>query len=161
MKTLYLQLFLLVPILAFSQDLELRKKIDSTVKRIQACPNGISAFTRLETINGHKTEINYQYKTCKGFGACYERKFSNKDSSVSQIFYEWDYQLVFSTERIVNYYARDSITWGGTYYFSGGRLRDHETLGHGKSEIDTWNPETEVLGNYHKTRNTIRSFYTK
>jgi hypothetical protein len=161
MKPNYLLILLLLGNPTFSQDVALRKTIDSTVHRIQACPNHVSTFTKVETINGNEIPIKYQLKTCKGFGTYIERIFSNKDSVVYQQFYEWDYELIYSIERIVNYYARDSITWRAIYYFSDGKLRDHETLGHGKSEMDSWDPEQEVIANYRRARNDIRGFLQK
>lgn len=69
--------------------------------------------------------------------------------------------LIFSTESITYYYGKDSIGWAGIYYFSKGKLQDHETLGHGKSELDTWNPEAEVLRNYHKVKAVIVNYMRK
>jgi len=67
--------------------------------------------------------------------------------------------LIYATEFITSYYGdkdqKDSIVWGGNYYFSKGKLVDLITLGHGKSETDEWNPQLEVLANYQAAKNDI------
>ena len=35
--------------------------------------------------------------------------------------------------------------WSGVFYFQNGKLLDHTTNGHGKSELDNWDPEADML----------------
>ncbi|HKC37497.1 MAG TPA: hypothetical protein VKB95_15580, partial [Chitinophagaceae bacterium] len=46
--------------------------------------------------------------------------------------------------------------WAGDFYFSKGRLIDHVTLGHGKSEKDDWNPEKEILQRLKKRKTELQ-----
>jgi hypothetical protein len=161
MKTLYFLLYLLSPDLSFCQDLGLRKSIDSNILAINHNSAKISSFIKTENINEHNTTIRYHFKMVNGRLNYISREYSNKDSSVKQNFYLSVSQLIYSTESITNYYAKDSIHWKGTYYFQNSKLRDYETLGHGKSEIDTWNPEAEVLKNYQRARSAVQTYLKK
>ena len=105
--------------------------------------------------------FKYQFKYNHNQLEYAAREYSDKDSSVKQEFYILASFLIFSTESITYYYGKDSIGWGGVYYFSEGKLKDYETLGHGKSEDEKWNPEAEVLRNYQKTNDAIVSYRKK
>ena len=153
--------YLLLPTLCFSQNLELRKRIDSNVSTIKSNPSKTSSFTKAERINGQETAVHYSFKLINGQLNHIAREYSNKDSSVRQHFYSSNSKLVYSTESITNYYGKDSIGWGGSYWFEYGKLKDYETLGHGKSESETWEPEIEVLNNYQKARLAVRTYLKK
>lgn len=47
--------------------------------------------------------------------------------------------------------------WECKYYFINGKLSFYESLGHGKSEDDSWNPEKEILERY----NTYKKMLTE
>jgi len=47
------------------------------------------------------------------------------------------------------------MLWGGGFYFSKGKLIDHVTLGHGKSETDDWDPEKEILQRLEKRKKEL------
>jgi hypothetical protein len=82
--------------------------------------------------------------------------FRNGNDKVERVFYLHHNKLIYSTESIVSYYTTanvtDSIGWGGAYYFSNNKLISIVTLGHGKSETDNWDPQTEVLANCNHAR---------
>jgi len=60
-------------------------------------------------------------------------------------------QLISANEAIVHTLnQRDSAFWSSDYTFEHGKLNYHSTNGHGKSEEDNWDPENEVLHNYHQ-----------
>lgn len=74
---------------------------------------------------------------------------------VKQTWYQHQGALLFATEHETSYYGRDSIKWGGTYYFQQGSLIHYVTLGHGKSETETWDPQKEVLAAWLKARSAV------
>ncbi|MEJ0104966.1 MAG: hypothetical protein WDO19_21510 [Bacteroidota bacterium] len=53
----------------------------------------------------------------------------------------------------------EGTTWAGFYYFSGNKMIEEETLGHGKSESedDNWNPEKETLSRLRKRKSELKS----
>lgn len=64
--------------------------------------------------------------------------------------------LIYATEKEVTLMPSsnpvDSFGWAGNYYFAKKKLVDHITFGHGKSEMDTWDPERDTLLRYSKRR---------
>lgn len=74
---------------------------------------------------------------------------------VKQTWYQHQGALLFATEHETAYYGRDSIKWGGTYYFQQGSLIHYVTLGHGKSEMESWDPQKEVLAAWLKARSAV------
>lgn len=64
--------------------------------------------------------------------------------------------LIYATEKEVMRFPSmdpvDSIGWSGIFYFSEHKLLYHRTLGHGKSEIEGWDPEKEIRVRYSKRR---------
>jgi hypothetical protein len=106
--------------------------------------------------------INYQYQTRQGSIVKIVRYFGRNNDSTTQIFYLKNNRLIYSKESILSYSfvnnQRDSMIWVGTYYFWKGKMIDMVTLGHGKSETETWDPELEVLANYKNAKNDIARF---
>lgn len=158
-RTITTIVFLGLPGLVFGQDFRLRKQIDSIILVIDKIPNQVLAFSK--TGKGTRRilyEVKYQAKSEDGSIERIVRQYRNADSSVKQAFYTINSSLLFSTESIVYYYGRDSIEWSATYYFSDGKLEDYETLGHGKSEISTWNPDDEIFRNYQRAKSAVRDY---
>ena len=64
-------------------------------------------------------------------------------------YYSTDGVLIYAIENETTYYSRtdsnNTIIWEGQFYFSNRKLIYYETLGHGKSEEDSWDPEKEIL----------------
>lgn len=64
--------------------------------------------------------------------------------------------LIYATEkevtRMLSNNPVDSFGWAGNYYFAKNKLLDHITFGHGKSEIEPWDPERDTLLRYSKRR---------
>jgi hypothetical protein len=48
--------------------------------------------------------------------------------------------------------------WSGEYYFEDGKIFDIETLGHGKSETDDWEPEKEIPKLYRKRIKQLNNY---
>jgi hypothetical protein len=153
---------LFAPFFVFAQDFQLRKKIDSSVLKIDSRRTKTISFTKTEKTLDNKTiTCKYQFKYNQNQLEYASREYSDKDSSVKHEFYALASIIIFSAESISYYYGKDSVGWGGAYYFSGGILKDYETLGHGKSEDETWNPEAEVLGKYQRTKEAVINYRKK
>jgi len=132
------------------------------VLKINTGLTNISSFSKTKkSVDNKKITFKYQFKYIKNHLDYIVREFSDRDSSVKQIFYTITSSLIFSTETITYYYGKDSVGWGGAYYFYKWKLKDYETLGHGKSEDETWNPEVEVLKNYRKAKADILAHLKK
>ena len=149
MKVLNCLFFLFLPFICFTQDKQHNTKTDSLVLAIDKRPDSIFSITKtVRTSNNQTIVYKYQFKKKNGSAYYIRRELRYKDSLIVQVFYSVGSSLIFSSESITNYYGKDSTGWGGTYYFSNGKLKDYTTFGHGKSEFDDWNPEVEVLSNY-------------
>jgi hypothetical protein len=77
--------------------------------------------------------------------------YSTKASSSSEMYFllHDKLQLVIETDIIYANTGGKDI-WMCVYYFRNGKLIYYESLGHGKSESDTWNPESETLELFKK-----------
>lgn len=148
MKYLLLFLFVSICISSSGQDISLREKIVQTVKQIDKNKKQVAGFST--TKNKYFT-----YKTSNGKLVKLTYLFKNDSTKTEQIFYINNGKLIYSTEDEVLYSSKDSSIWRGTYFFANGRLKDYETLGHGKSELDDWEPEKEMVNNYKRVRNII------
>lgn len=124
--------------------------IDSLVERIdRAMPSETGTFVRHSDHNEHFTYSIYNNDTQRldiSFWTDTERHHE-------AYYYDSAGQLFYSSETIVIYFpsvqnATDSIGWGGQYYFDSDSLVYLETLGHGKSEDEAWDPEKEVLSRF-------------
>jgi hypothetical protein len=159
--------FLLIAILAAqnaaAQNVAVVKKvIDSIVAVTEIGKSQVSHKFSIAAVKKVSPNINYHYQTRQGSIVKIIRYFGSNNDSTTQTFYFKNNNLVYSTEAITSYSfadnQRDSIIWIGSYYFSGGKLIDMVTLGHGKSETETWDPETEVLANCKSAKNDIARF---
>src|SRR5438105_3212783 len=117
MRTRLIIICFFLPALAFGQDFQLRKKVDSMVSDIENHSGKTFSFGRImKGADNKKRSIKYQFKY-KQNKICYIAwEFSGRDSTVTQKFYIKGPFLIFSTESIVYHYGTDSIGWGGTYY---------------------------------------------
>jgi hypothetical protein len=53
----------------------------------------------------------------------------------------------------------DSVIWVGNFYFSKGKLIANVTLGHGISEIDSWNPKVGMLKAFNESKKIIQKHH--
>ena len=68
---------------------------------------------------------------------------------------------MFAKEKITSFIETgrtEYLSWSGEFYFSNGKLIDLETLGHGKSEIETWQPEQEMITAFIESKKDIERF---
>lgn len=150
MKPLLLILSLFIFHLATAQDSALIiKRTDSIVTSIDKA-TGITRQFR-----GRGFQV-YEYKMIADTVAKITLSAKQGPKQVKHTFYQYHGSLLFATESETSYYFnKDSIGWGGTYYFNKGSLLYYETLGHGKSETEEWDPQKEVLATWQKAKTAV------
>ena len=151
---------------AFGQDtISLKKDIDTEVHRIQANSRLKPVTFSIQAMKKVLHYISYSYTENENGYVKISRQFSRKNDTTRQMFYLKKDQLIFATEKIVSFYTEnnqtDSITWSGDFYFSKGKLIDHVTLGHGKSELDSWDPEQDLLNAFNESKQDIDRYKKK
>jgi hypothetical protein len=152
--------------LSFGQDLEkLKAAIDVEVERISKLSESATEGFSIQAMKKRLHYIRYNYVVNKSGYVKISRQFSNKNDTIQQTFYLKAGKLIHATEIITSYFndkgKADSITWSGGFYFADGKLIDHITLGHGKSELETWNPELEMLTAFDESKKDIARYQTK
>ena len=166
MKLLFAIVIIITAKASFGQDLEKEKSaIDLEVDRISRQFNSKTVSFSIQALKGVLHYINYQYiESTKGYDKI-RRQFSHKSDTIQQTFYLKNGVLIYATETIATYFTEngntDSIVWKGDFYFANGKLIDYVTLGHGKSELDTWNPEKDMLTALSDSKRDIKRFKIK
>ena len=61
-----------------------------------------------------------------------------------EVYYFKNGTLIYSMERRAPVDG-PGAAWSGVFYFQNGKLLDFTTNGHGKSELDDWDPEADML----------------
>ena len=101
--------------------------------------------------NKEYSRIIIQYTTdSAGQSVAYTEKYYLKNGS---LIYAYESEVFFLTGETIN----EGTTWAGDFYFSKGKLTDHVTLGHGRSELDDWDPEKEILQNWKERKRELSS----
>jgi hypothetical protein len=141
--------FILISANAFGQNIEAEKaRIDVEVQRIDQPGKLATKNFTIQALKKVLHYIRYEYVVDKNNYLKISRQFSYKNDSIQQVFYLQNDRLIFAKETIVSYFTdkdrRDTVLWAGVFYFSRGKLIDHTTHGHGKSELDMWNPRQEM-----------------
>jgi ribosomal protein L17 len=150
----------------FSQETSsARKVIDEAVQKIQDNSRLKSVIFSIQAMKKVLHYIDYNYTADASGYVKISRKFSRNNDTTRQTFYLKKGELIFATEQIVSYFTEnnktDSIAWSGDFYFSKGKLIDHVTLGHGKSELDTWHPEQDILAAFNESKKDIARYRKK
>jgi hypothetical protein len=145
---------------SFGQNLEKQKAaIDAEVERISSLSKSAAESFSIQAMKKRLHYIYYNYVVNKSGFVKISRQFSHKSDTIQQTFYLKAGKLIHATETITSYFnakgKTDSITWSGGFYFANGKLIDHITLGHGKSELETWNPEQEMLTAFNESKKDI------
>lgn len=156
MKPLFLLALLLIVKVLPAQDLKsIKARIDSDVKNLSK-----KVYITSSTIKSKKGifdyDISYSIRKKSVQIVIIKRTFSNGDNTTSQTFYIKDENLIFVTETSVFSYLTDSITWKGDFYFVNNKLMDYTTLGHGKSELESWDPQAELLNAFEESKQDIQ-----
>lgn len=147
-------IFLSVKLFAQDEHVLLRKKIDSTIRQLEKADGATERF---------RWKLGYyEYKIVDSFIVRIIHSYKAGPTQVTKKFYCRDNGgLIFSSEWEITYYGEDSVTWAGSYYFDKMKLLYYETLGHGKSETEEWNPEVEALKNYDEALTVVRNHLMK
>lgn len=141
MRLLFIIPFLLLSVVLAGQNIAIRGSIDSLVHIIDTQKG------KTEQFRWKLGNIEYILNENKITKVIHRLKAG--PVNIVRVFYIKKSDLIYSTEKIKSYYLHgDSSYWAGKYYFQKGKLGDYETVGHGKSEIDEWKPEKEVLKNF-------------
>lgn len=148
---------------ALGQDIEKQKAaIDAEVERISRPSKPAAVSFSIQAMKKRLHYIRYNYVEDKSGYVKISRQFSNKNDTILQTFYFKAGKLIHATETITSYFTdkgkTDSIGWSGGFYFANGKLIDYITLGHGKSEIDSWNPEQEMLTAFDESKKDIARY---
>ena len=151
---------------SFGQDLAKQKNaIDVEVDRISKQANLKTVSFSIQALKKVLHHINYQFIESKKKYIKIHRQFSHKNDTIQQMFYLKNGGLIYASEEITSYFTEngktDSIIWKGDFYFANGKLIDHITLGHGKSEIDNWNPEHDILTAFSESKRDIARYKKK
>ena len=147
------------------ETISIKKDIEVEVQRIQKDSSLNSVTFSIQAMKKVLHFIKYNYLSDKNGYAKISRQFSRNNDSTIQTFYLKSGELIFATEQIVTYYYEknktDSIGWSGDFYFSKGKLIYHITIGHGKSEIETWDPEQDLLNALKESKKDITRYKSK
>lgn len=143
----------LLPILCFSQQKrpdssyinEIVRKIDNLSK------TGTKTFINTKVIKNKKVKETWQHFDNKQLARIIIN-YTVDSTDYTEKYYLKDGFLIYAYEGIVEYTG-----WSGGFYFSNGKLIDHVTLGHGKSETDDWDPEKEILQRLEKRKKELAS----
>jgi len=166
MRTLLAITFTFILNISFGQDLDKRKiAIDAEVERISEQSTVGTVNFSIQTLKKVLNYISYQYReSSKGYVKI-SRQFSHKNDTIHQDFYLKDGSLIYAHEIITSYFTNngktDSIGWSGGFYFAKGKLIDCITHGHGKSEMDSWNPEKDMLTAFEESKKDITRYKKK
>ena len=141
------------------ETISTKRDVDAEVQRIDQDSRLKSVTFSIQAMKKVLHYIEYNYLADENGYSKITRQFSRSNDTTRQTFYLKKGELIFVTEQIVSYCTErnktDSIAWSGDFYFSKGKLIDHVTLGHGKSELDTWDPEQEMLSAFNESKNDI------
>ena len=166
MKFLIAITMILLANVSLAQDLVKKKAaIDTEVARISNQNKLPSVSFTIQALKKQLHYIRYQYRADKSGYTMISRKFAHNNDSIRQNFYCKGGKLIHARETIVSYYKEqgktDSITWGGEFYFEKEKLIDYITLGHGKSEMETWDPEKNMLSAFADSKRDIARHRSK
>jgi hypothetical protein len=154
---------ILIPSIA-QESISIKKDIDAEVQRINGGRLKPVTFS-IQALKKVLHYISYSYSENETGYVKISRKFSHKNDVTRKEFFFKKGQLIFATEKIVSFYTEnnrtDSITWGGDFYFSKGKLIDVITLGHGKSELNTWEPKQDMLAAFNQSKQDIARYKRK
>ena len=163
MRVLFAIVFSIAVSALSAQDLAKRKAgIEKEVEQIDKLSVGRTQRFSIKALKKGLHSTNYHtVETSRGLIKI-SRQFSSKNDSVEQQFYLKNGKLIYAHEIITSYFTvnnqKDSIGWSGRFYFSQNKLIDYITLGHGKSEMETWNPEEDMLTAFNESKRDIARF---
>lgn len=143
-------ILLFSPILCFGQEQKPdSSSINDIVRKIDNLGETNSRlFINDKVIHNKKIKENWQHFDNKHLSRIIIN-YTIDSNDYSEEYYFKDGLLIYALEKEVWHFPslgpNESSGWSGGFYFSKGKLIDHVTLGHGKSEKDDWDPEKEIL----------------
>ena len=151
----------LIPILCFSQQ---KKPDSSSINEIVSTIDKLSktssqSFISNKVIKNKKVKETWQHFDNKQLARIIIN-YTIDSTDYTEKYYFKDGLLIYADENEVSRYpslGNGYMLWGGGFYFSKGKLIDHVTLGHGKSETDDWDPEKEILQRLEKRKKELIS----
>ena len=152
----------LIPILGSSQQKEPdSSSINEIVRKIDKLSEANNRiFVNDKLINNKKVEEHWQHFDNKKLSRI-AIDYIIDSAAYSEKYYFKEGSLIYAYESIVFFLPDLGIdqgaVWAGDFYFAKGKLIDHVTLGHGKSESDDWDPEKEILERLEKRKKELRS----
>jgi hypothetical protein len=148
MKRILLLIVIMIPLHGICQAKSRNtSSIDSTVAYIKKISKGTGeSFTIEKTITGKKTKETWNYYNAKGLGFI-SIEYKIDSTAYAERYFLENGSLIYAYESEILYFPslNDQSAWAGDFYFSKNKLIHHVTLGHGKSEMDDWDPEKEIL----------------
>ncbi len=163
MRVLFTLAILILSNVLFAQNLAQQKAVIITaVKNIDQNKNAKATSFSIPALKKVLHHISYQYSQDKDGYIKIFRQYSHKNDTTQEAYYFKKGQLIYATETIISYYSHqaniDSSIWKGDFYFANGKLIDHVTLGHGRSETEEWNPEQDVLQSLREAKRDIERY---
>ena len=152
----------LIPIICFSQQ----KRPDSSyineivIKIDNLSKTGTKTLINTKVIKNKKVKETWQHFDNKQLARIIIN-YTIDSTGYTEEYYFKDGFLIFAYEKEIlsaPYLGIDEYSaWTGEFYFSKGKLIDHVTRGHGKSESDEWDPEKEILQRLEKRKKELAS----
>jgi len=152
----------LIPILGFTQQKQPDSStINAIVRKIdklsQTCTR---TFINTKVIKNKKVTETWQHFDNKQLARII-MNYTIDSTNYSEEYYFKDGFLIYAYEKEIlsapSLKIDEYSAWTGEFYFSKGKLIDHVTRGHGKSESDDWDPEKEILQRLEKRKKELAS----
>ncbi len=144
------------PFLSFCQSKTDTASINAIVRSIDRLSKANSqSYSKFKVVTHKKVKEQWLYFDSKNLSGitisytidstAYNEKYYLKDGG---LIYAYESEIFFSLPAGID----QGTKWAGDFYFSKGKLIDYVTLGHGKSELDDWDPEKEILQGLKKRK---------
>lgn len=156
---LFIALFF-IPLLSTCQ----KKNIDSAsindiVRNIDRLSEGNNrSYTKNKILNQKRIKEKWIYFDNKRLSRIII-DYLIDSTAYTEKYYFKDKALIYAYECEIFFFPSVGIAqgtkWAGDFYFSNGKLVDHVTLGHGKSETDDWDPEKEISQRLKKRKTDL------
>ena len=157
-----LLILFLIPVLCFSQQKGAdSSSINKLVRNIDKLSKTSSrSFINTKLIKNKKVKQTWQHFDNKQLIRIIIN-YTIDSSAYTEEYYFKDGFLIYAYEEEISNFPslgkNEYSAWSGGFYFSKGKLIDHVTLGHGKSESDEWDPEKEILERLEKRKKELTS----
>ena len=151
----------LIPFICFSQQKEPdSSSINEIVRKIGKLGKTSSrSFINTKVIKNKKIKETWQHFDNKQLARIIINYTIDSTDYTEEYYFKDGFLIYAYEEEISNFPSlgkNEYSAWSGGFYFSKGKLIDHVTLGHGKSESDEWDPE-EILERLEKRKKELTS----